>query len=149
MASVHFIREGKTLDVLPGTNLRSVAVQSGIALEHPIRRVFRANVHAGPFRIFSSSDVVGIEGKGVNIRSEEEEHALGGRFLKRYKVTPALRLASQVFVTGDITVRTRMEREIDRKGTREQAGYLALVSGFALLMILMLAMAGLDLVKKM
>ncbi len=149
MASVNFLNEAKTFDVLPGTKLRDVALQSGIQLDGPLHRVFHVNVEIGPFRLFSASDVVEVEGKGVNTRSEEEGRALAGRFLRRFKVTPDLRLASQIVVTGDVAVRTRVQREIDRKETREQAGYLALISGFTVTMLLMLALVGLDLVKKM
>ncbi len=149
MASVNFVNEGKMLDALPGTNLRDVALRSGIQLDSPVRRVFHVNVKFGPLKLFSGSDVVQIDGKGVNSRSEEEEKALGGRLLKRFKISPAERLASQVVVTGDIVVRTRVNREVDKKQTREQVGYAALMTGFAALMLFMFALVGLDLIKRM
>ncbi len=149
MASVNFVNERKTLDALPGANLRDIAVRSGIQLDAPLARIFHLNVGAGPLNIVSASDVVSVEGKGVNNRSEKEEAILRGRFLRKYRVTPDMRLASQVSVTGDIVVRTRTRREMDANLTKEQVGYLAVVSGFAVVMLVMFVLVGLDLVKKM
>ena len=149
MASVNFVNEGKALDALPGTSLRTIALRSGIQLESPVQRIFHVNLNLGPMKVFSASDVVQIDGKGVNNRSEGEERALGGRLMRRYKVAPNERLASQVIVTGDVVVRTKVKRSVDSKLTREQAGYVALMTGFAAMMIFMFAMVGLDLIKKM
>jgi hypothetical protein len=149
MASVNFVNEGKTLDALPGANLREIALRSGIQLDSPLFRIFHLDIQAGPLKVLTASDVVAVEGKGVSNRSEEEEEALGGRFLRKYKVTPEMRLASQVSITGDVAVRTRVRREMNTILTRKQVGYLALISGFAIVMLLMFLLVGLDLVKKM
>jgi hypothetical protein len=149
MASVNFVNEGKTLDALPGANLREIALRSGIQLDHPLLRIFYLNLKAGPLKIFSASDVVLVDGKGVDNRLEEGEKALSGRFLRKFKMTPGMRLASQVSITGDVAVRTRVRREVDAKLTKEQTGYLALVSSFGIVMLLMLLLVGLDIVKKM
>ncbi len=149
MASVSFVREGKSLDALPGANLRQIALRSGIQFESPLSRIFHLNVNGGPLKIFSASDVVIVEGKGVNSRSEEEERALSGRFLRKFKVPATMRLASQVTVTGDVVVRTGIRRELDRELTKEQTGYLAVVSVFAIVMLAMFVLLGLDLVKEM
>ncbi|HEY6950970.1 MAG TPA: hypothetical protein VI758_01115 [Bacteroidota bacterium] len=149
MASINFVNEHKILDALPGTNLRDLALQAGIPLDKPIQRIVHFNVRLGPLNLFPASDTVEIDGKGVNARSEQEEHALAGRFLARYKVTPTLRLASQVTVTGDISVRTGAARELDKQMTKQRVGYLAVVASFALIMLVMFALIGLDLVKKM
>ncbi len=149
MASVNFVNEGKTLDVLPGTNLRDIALRSGVGLDSLFRRIVHVNVKVGPLQILSASDVVEIEGKGVNNRSEDEEKALEGRLLRRFKIRPSLRLASQVLITGDVSVRTKVRREVDKELTREQAGYVVLISGFTILMLFMFTLVGLDLVKKM
>lgn len=149
MPSINFVNERKTLDVLPGTNLREIALQSGIPLYKPIQRIFHVNLKMGPFNLFSASDVVEIEGKGVNNRTEEEEKALSGRLLIKYKVGPTMRIASQVSVSGDISVKTLAKREKDKQLTKEHLSYVAILTGFALLMLFMLALVGLDLVKKM
>jgi hypothetical protein len=149
MASINFINERKTLDALPGTNLQELALQSGIPLYRTFQRVFHFNLKLGPMRFFSSSDIVEIEGKGGGVRSEEETKALEGRFLAKYKVTPNLRIASQVSITGDCSVKTLGVRELDRKLTKERLAYLVLVTSFAILMLFMFALVGLDLVKKM
>lgn len=149
MASVNFVNEGKTLDVLPGTNLRDIALRSGVGLDGLFRRIVHVNVKVGPLQILSASDVVEIEGKGVNNRSVHEEKALEGRLLRRFKIRPSLRLASQVLITGDVSVRTKVRREVDKKLTRAQAGYVVLISGFTIVMLFMFALVGLDLVKKM
>lgn len=149
MASVNFVNERKSLDALPGTNLRDLALQAGIPLYKTLQRIFHINLKLGPLKFFSASDIVEIEGKGVNPRSEEEFKALEGRLFAKYKVSPSLRIASQVKVTGDVSVKTLAAREMDKRLTRERIGYLAVVAGFAVLMLAMLALVGLDLVKKM
>ncbi len=149
MASIMFINEQKTLDALPGANLRDLALRSGIPLYKTFQRIFNINFKLGPLNIFSASDIVEVEGKGVNNRSDEEAKALEGRFLFRYKLTPNLRIASQVVVTGDASVRTFATREVDKKLTKEQLGYFAVLTGFTLVMVFMLVLMGLDLVKKM
>jgi len=149
MASVYFVNERKTLDALPGANLRQVALQAGIPLYKALQRIFHVNVRLGPIKIFSASDTVEIEGKGVNNRADGEAKALEGHFLAKYKVTPNLRIASQVTVTGDIAVKTLVTRELDKKLTKEWLGYIAVVTSFALIVLVMFALVGLDLVKKM
>ncbi|HTP12831.1 MAG TPA: hypothetical protein VMM37_04355 [Bacteroidota bacterium] len=149
MAAVSFVNEGRSLDALPGSNLRAIAHQSGIQIASPFSRIFHLNVKAGPVKVFSASDVVIVEGKGVNNRSEEEEKALGGRFLRKYKVPATMRLASQVTITGDVVVQTGVRRELDAGRTKEQTGYLAVVSVFAVIMLVMFVLLGLDLVKEM
>jgi hypothetical protein len=149
MASIYFVNERKTLDALPGANLRDLALQSGIPLYRTLQRVFHLNLELGPLNIFSASDIVEVEGKGVNSRSDEEAKALEGRLLTRYKVTPNLRIASQVRITGDISVKTLVARELDKKLTKEQLGYFAVLTGFAIVILFMLMLVGLDLVKKM
>ena len=149
MASIVFVNERKTLDALPGTNLRELALQAGIPLYRTFQRIAHINLKIGPLNIFSASDVVEIEGKGVNSRSDEEAKALEGRLLTKYKMTPNLRIASQVTITGDVSVRTLVARELDKKLTKERLGYLAVVTGFTILILFMFALVGLDLVKKM
>jgi hypothetical protein len=149
MASIVFVNERKTLNALPGTNLRELALQAGIPLYRPFQRIAHINLKIGPLNIFSASDVVEIDGKGVNNRSDEEAKALEGRLLAKYKMTPALRIASQVTITGDVSVKTLVTRELDKKLTKERLGYLALVTSFAILILFMFALVGLDLVKKM
>lgn len=149
MPSIYFVNERKTLDALPGANLRDLALQAGIPLYRTVQRILHLNLRLGPLNIFTASDVVEIEGKGVNNRSDEEAKALEGRVLSKYKLNPNLRLASQVTVSGDISVRTLATRELDRKLTRQWLGYVAVVTTFLVLMVVMLALVGLDLVKKM
>ncbi len=149
MASIVFVNERKTLDALPGTNLRELALQAGIPLYRTFQRIAHINLKIGPLNIFSASDVVEIDGKGVSNRSDEEAKALEGRLLAKYKMTPNLRIASQVTITGDVSVRTLVARELDKKLTKERLGYLAVVTGFTILILFMFALVGLDLVKKM
>ena len=149
MASIYFVNERKTLDALPGTNLRELALQAGIPLYRTFQRIAHINLKIGPLNIFSASDVVEIDGKGVSNRSDEEAKALEGRLLAKYKMTPNLRIASQVTITGDVSVRTLVARELDKKLTKERLGYLAVVTGFTILILFMFALVGLDLVKKM
>jgi len=149
MASINFVNERKSLEALPGTNLRDLALQAGVKLDRTLQRIFHLNITLGPLRLFSASDLVEIEGKGVNSRSEGELKALEGRFVAKYKVSPSIRIASQVVVTGDISVKTLATRQFDSKVTKEHLGYLAVIAGFAILMLAMFALVGLDLVKKM
>jgi len=147
MATVYFADERKSLDVLPGTNLGKLAVRSGTSLQSAIQQIFHLNLRVGPLTFFTAFDLVNIDGKGASPRSEAEERALSGRLVTKYKLTPALRIASQVFVTGDITVHTRAKREVDKKLTKEQRSYLAFLCGFTVLMVLVLGLVGLDLLK--
>jgi hypothetical protein len=148
MPSVQFEREQKSLDVLPGTNLRNAALKSGIHLYKPLHRVFHLNVNLGPIKFPCGSDVIElVDGKGVNARSPEEEKALAGRFFLKRKVTPNLRLACQVQVSGDIKVRTLPRVEIDKEETKRHLGYLGVLGIFGFLMLLIFTLIGLDLVK--
>jgi len=147
MAAVHFINEHKSIDVLPGANLRKAALLSGVQLYSPLHRVFHLNLKLGPVSLPCSSDVVEIvDGKGVNARTPDEETLIAGRLIK-HKVTPSMRLACQVIVNGDITVRTLPERELDVEGTKNTVGYLAVAVVFLILMLGMFGLMALDLVK--
>lgn len=147
MPAIHFENEHKSLDVLPGTNLRKAALKSGVQLYKPLHRIFHLNIEVGPLKFPCASDIVEIvDGKGVNPRTPEEERLIAGRILKR-KVTPSLRLACQVNVTGDVRVRTMPSVEIDREATRKQLAYLAVLGAFGVLMLLILGLIALDLVK--
>lgn len=148
MPVVLFENPRKTLNVIPGTNLRTAALKSGVALYKPFFRVFHLNLDIGPVQFPCGCDIVEIEGKGTNARSEEEEKVVSGRFFTKRKVTPNLRLACQVNITGDITVRTHPKLEVDPIETKRQRGYIAVVSAFLLLMALIVAIIGLDLVQK-
>jgi hypothetical protein len=148
MPAIYFENENKSLDVLPGSNLRKAALRGGIQLYKPLHRVFHLNVDLGPIKFPCGSDLIEIvEGKGVNGRSPEEESAMSGRFLFKRKVTPSMRLACQVQVTGDIKVRTMPSVGIDLQATKQHLGYLGVLGGFALLMVVILGLIGLDLVK--
>ncbi|MEX2115538.1 MAG: hypothetical protein WEB37_01525 [Bacteroidota bacterium] len=147
MPTIHFLNNHKSIDVLPGTNLRKAALKAGIGLASPLQRFLRVNLQLGPVSIPCTSDVVEItEGKGVNARTPDEERLLAGRILKR-KVLPSHRLACQVQVNGDITVRTRPSRELDLEETKRHAGFFAALGLFTLIMLLTFAVMGLDLVK--
>jgi hypothetical protein len=147
MPAVHFLTDRKSIDLLPGTNLRKAALRSGIQLYSPLHRVFHLNLRLGPVSFPCASDVVEIvDGKGMNPRTPEEEALIAGRLLKR-KVTPAMRLACQVQVNGDISVRTLVTREIDREATKAAVGYIAVIALFLLVMLGIFGMMALDMVK--
>jgi len=148
MPAVHFANEHKSIDVLPGANLRKVALRSGIQLYRPFHRVFHFNLKAGPVSLPCASDVVEIEGKGANPRSADEERLISGRLVKR-KVSASMRLACQVLVNGDISVKTLPVLEIDKEETKRSIGYLAVLIVFLTLMAGMFGILALDLVKKL
>jgi ferredoxin len=149
MPTIVFEREHKSLDVLPGTNLRKAALKSGIHLYSPFWRVFHANLQLGPVSFPCAADVVAIDGKGVNARTEEEEMLIAGRYLVKRKVTPELRLACQVSVTGDIRVTTRPAREIDWAETKRAVQYALVVGFFSVALLVTFALIALDLVSKL
>ena len=150
MPAIIFENEKKSLDVLPGTNLRKAALQSGVHLYSPFHRVFHLNVSAGPLRFPCGSDIVEIvDGKGVNARTDEEEAIVLGRWLKQRKVSPNHRLACCVEVKGDVTVRTLPKVDIDKEATKVRAGFIGVVLAFFLLMAGILGLIGLDLIKKL
>ncbi len=148
MPAIRFENDHKSLDVLPGTNLRTAALKSGIHLYSTFFRVFHVNVSAGPVHFPCGGDIVEVvEAKGLNPRSPEEEELISGRFLIKRKVTPSLRLACQMTVNGDVTVRTLPKLAVDREATKQRIGFLSVVAGFLLAMALLFALIGLDLVK--
>jgi hypothetical protein len=148
MPVIDFQNEHRVLNVLPGTNLRQAALKAGVQLYKPLNRVFHVNIDVGPLSVHSASDVVEvIEAKGINARSEDEQNLVEGRFLK-WEVTPAHRLASQVVVNGDITVRTMPQRTINWAATKMNFGYLTAVGVFFLFSLFLFLILGLDLIKK-
>lgn len=148
MPAIHFENEHKSLDVLPGTNLRKAALKSGIHLYKPLHRVFHFNLDLGPVKFPCGADIVEVvDGKGINPRTPEEEAVINGRWIIKRKVTPNLRLACQVNVNGDLVVRTMPKLEVDKEATQQRIGFLAVVGVFFLLMAVVFALIGLDLVK--
>jgi hypothetical protein len=148
MPVVRFERENKALNVLPGTNLRQVALKAGVELYAPLQRVVHIRAHVGDFHIPCASDVVEIEGKGMNGRTEEEELLVAGRLLPKYKVQPNHRLACLVNVTGDISVRTMPLREVDKANTNLHAKFYAFTTVFSLFILGLLLVLGLDIAGK-
>ncbi|MEX2089127.1 MAG: hypothetical protein WEB62_05110 [Bacteroidota bacterium] len=148
MPAVSFEKEYVSLDLLPGSNLRQAALRSGIHLYAPLWRVLHANIDLGLLKFPCAGDVVEIEGKGVNARTEDEELLIAGRYLIKRKVTANLRLACAVTVTGDIKVKTLPARELDRVETKRAIQYAAVISAFLLGMGVIMVMIALDLVQK-
>jgi ferredoxin len=149
MPAIHFENEHKSLDVLPGTNLRKAALKSGIHLYKPLHRVFHLNLDLGPVKFPCGADIVEVvDGKGVSPRTPEEEAVISGRWILKRKVAPNLRLACQVKVNSDVIVRTMPKLEVDREATKHRVGFLTVVGAFFLLMAAVMALIGLDLVKK-
>ena len=148
MPTITFANEHRSIDVLPGTNLRKAALKAGVQLYSPLARVFHVNLELGPVALHSTSDVVEVlEAKGIPARNEAEEALVAGRFVKR-KVAPNLRLASQITVNGDITVRAMPKREVDVEATKAHIGFMAVVGGFVLFVLLLFLILGLDLMKR-
>ena len=148
MPVVRFERENKAINVLPGTNLRQVALKSGVELYSPLQRVVHIRANVGEIHIPCASDVVEVEGKGVNVRTEEEELLVAGRLLPKYKVQPNHRLACLVSVNGDITVKTLPLREVDRANTSLHAKFYAFTAAFSLFILALLLVLGLDIAGK-
>lgn len=147
MPTIQFLNDHKSLDVLPGANLREAALKAGIQLYRPLSRVFHFNLKLGPVHLPCSSDVVElVDGKGVNPRTPDEERLISGRILKR-KVGPNHRLACLLQVQGDVSLRTTPRLDLDIPETKRHLGYLAAWGIFALLMALTFAVMSLDLVK--
>ncbi len=148
MPAIHVENEHKSIEVLPGTNLRKAALKTGLNLYCPFYRVFHLNLDLGPVKFPCGADVIElVDGKGVNSRSPQEEAVIRGRWLLKRKVTPAHRLACQVQVNGDITIRTRPTLEADPIATKQHIGFLGVVGAFFLFMAIIFALIGLDLVK--
>jgi len=148
MPVIDFENEHRVLNVLPGTNLRKAALKAGVQLYKPLNRVFHVNLELGPIALHSTSDVVEVvQAKGIKARTEEEQNLVEGRFLK-WELSPSHRLASQVIVNGDITVRTMPKRTINWAATRTNLGFLAAVGIFFVFSIFLFLIMGLDLIKK-
>ena len=129
MPAIHFENDRKSLDVLPGTNLRTAVLKSGIELYSPLHRVFHVNVDLGPVKFPCGADVIEVEGKGMNARSPEEETVISGRWFLKRKVTPNMRLACQVVVNGDVNKDAAWYYPEPKAAAKNIAGYIAFWKG--------------------
>ena len=145
MPVVKFEREGRSIEVPKGANLREVALKSGINVYKGINQVLNCQGHG----LCGTCRVEIIQGdKNVNSKTPKEEWVLRGKFLIAYKVKPNLRLSCQVKVDDDIVVLTMPEYEIDRNETIERVKIFAVSAIFGILFLGAVVFIALDFLGK-
>ncbi len=145
MPLVKFEREGRTIEVPKGSNLRRVALKAGINVYKGINQVLNCQGHG----LCGTCRVEIIQGdKNVNSKTPKEEWVLRGKFLIAYKVKPNLRLSCQVKVDDDIVVLTMPNYEVDKEETIERIKIFAISSIFAILFLGGLILMVLDFLGK-
>jgi ferredoxin len=144
MPVVEFVKEGKSYDVPPGTNLRKYALKCQIPIYKGINKFLNCRGH----RLCGTCRVELVDGKGASARTPAEESTLIGKFLLAKKISPSLRLSCQVTVNGDIKVMTQPNTELDRELTKERLTLFGIFSAFGLVFLAMLGMIVFDLLKK-
>ncbi len=132
MPIVKFEREGRSIEVPKGANLRKVALKAGINVYKGINQVLNCQGHG----LCGTCRVEIIQGdKNVNSKTPKEEWVLRGKFLIAHKVKPNLRLSCQVKVEDDIVVLTMPDYEIDKEETFERIKLFAISAIFGVLFL--------------
>ncbi|MEN3039312.1 MAG: 2Fe-2S iron-sulfur cluster-binding protein [Candidatus Kryptonium sp.] len=145
MPIVKFEREGRSIEVPKGSNLRKVALKAGINVYKGINQALNCQGHG----LCGTCRVEIIQGdKNVNSKTPKEEWVLKGKFLIAHKVKPNLRLSCQVKVEDDIVVLTMPDYEIDKGETMERIKTFAIASFFTLLFLAGLGLIVLDFLGK-
>jgi ferredoxin len=130
---VKFEREGRTIEVPKGANLRKVALKAGINVYKGINQVLNCQGHG----LCGTCRVEIIQGdKNVNSKTALEEWVLKGKFLIAHKVKPNLRLSCQVRVEDDLVVLTMPDYEIDKEETMERIKIFAVSAIFGLIFLI-------------
>lgn len=145
MPIIKFEREGRSIEVPKGANLRKVALKAGINVYKGINQFLNCQGHG----LCGTCRVEIIQGdKNVNSKTPKEEWVLKGKFLIAYKVNPNLRLSCQVKVEDDIVVLTMPNYEIDKEETKERIKIFAVATFFSLLFLAGLALIVFDFLGK-
>ncbi len=120
-------KEGKTIEVAQGANLRKTLLQHGISPYKGLDRILNCMGNG----ICGTCRVEVADGKGVSPMTPMEEAALVG-FIPFYvrSVPQHVRLSCRIVVTGDVTVTTSPVVGIDRTLTKQRLTMLAIWSFF-------------------
>jgi ferredoxin len=120
-------KEGKTIEVEAGANLRKALSRNGVSPYRGIDRILNCmgNGLCGTCRVEVA------DGKGVSPMAPMEEGALVG-FMPFYarSVPKNVRLACRASVTGDCTITTSPEVRMDVALTKERLKLLAIWTFF-------------------
>ncbi|CUS96950.1 2Fe-2S iron-sulfur cluster-binding protein [Candidatus Kryptobacter tengchongensis] len=145
MPIIKFEREGRSIEVPKGANLRKAALKAGINVYKGINQFLNCQGHG----LCGTCRVEIIQGdKNVNSKTPKEEWVLKGKFLIAHKVNPNLRLSCQVKVEDDIVVLTMPNYEIDKEETKERIKIFAVATFFGLLFLAGLALIVFDFLGK-
>jgi ferredoxin len=144
MPVVTFHHEHRSIEADPGTNLRQLMLHVGVSPYSGISRLTNCRGH----NVCGTCAVEVVDGKGVSPRSEEEENTLTGNFVIARMAGKTTRLACQVKITGDVTVKTHPVRERDRAATRQRVQLTGIVAAFLLVFAGMFVYLFLDMIKK-
>ncbi len=120
-------KEGKTIEVAQGANLRKTLIQHGISPYEGVNKIANClgNGLCGTCRVEVT------DGKGVTPLTPMEEGALVG-FIPFYarSIPKNVRLSCRATITGDLTIGTHPAISIDAKLTKERLTLMAIWSFF-------------------
>lgn len=129
MPTINFTKEGKSIEVPDGKNLREIMRE--------MKLIPGPHVHSFPMR---NSCIVELnDAPKIGKRSETEESIIRGNFLFAKKASPYTRLACMVSVNSDMNVATSPMLEKDPVETRARMKFLLTVSSFGILTFAALA----------
>ncbi len=126
-------KEGRTIEVAQGANLRKTLISNGISPYAGINKVANClgNGLCGTCRVEVA------DGKGVSPLTPIEEGALVG-FMPFYarSIPKNVRLSCRATITGDVTVVTHPAVGVDAKLTKERLALTAIWSFFGGVLLL-------------
>lgn len=144
MPIINFVNENKTLEVSPNSNLRLEMKKAKISPYSGVKNFINCFGNG----LCSMCAVEIVENKGASGRKEEEESTLISEtpFYAR-KIEKHHRLACQVLVVGDMSVKTHPKFEIDKITSKRMMTKTIISTGFAVLFGVLFVVIFLDMIK--
>jgi len=144
MPVITLANENKTIEVPVGANLRHALLNNSVSPYIGIAKL----INCRGLEMCGTCRVEVVDGKGASARKDDEEQTLisSTPFYAR-KIEKNIRLACQVSVTGDLTVKTYPKVELDRERTKEMMVKSGISAAFLLLFGLFFLAMFLDMIK--
>jgi ferredoxin len=144
MPAVTLYNEHRTIDADAGVNLRELMLRVGVSPYRGLDMVLNCRGH----NICGTCAVELVDGKGAGPRTQEEESTLRGSLAIAHEVGKNLRLSCQTKVMGDMTVKTRPSRPVDREATKERLLFVGIAVLFGIAFLGTFGFLFLDMIKK-
>jgi ferredoxin len=144
MPVVTFSNEHRSVEAEAGTNLRQFMLRVGVTPYQGFDQWTNCRGH----NFCGTCAVELVDGKGASPRGQDEEATLIGNLAVARVVEKNQRLACQTTITGDMVVKTRPLRPLDKQKTKERVGLIGIAASFALVFGAMLLFLFLDMIKK-